>query len=258
MSFALPDALFFTGIDWAAETHAVCVMDAAGQDRGRVHDRAFRGRDRHADPPPGPVRRARRHAGRHRAAGRPPGGPAAGGRAPGGAGQAERDQDLAGRRGALGRQVRRRRRRGDRRVPAAARAQAEGRRPLLRPDQGAAHRRAHPRRPGGDAGRGHQPALGAAGGALARRQGHLRRRRVADQPGVPHPLPDPGRRRAPGREADGRVLRQARLLRPPHRRRAARPPALRPGRHHRRGPHRGAARRRARRGRRAHGPERRR
>ena len=30
MSFALPDALFFTGIGWAAETHAVCVMDAAG------------------------------------------------------------------------------------------------------------------------------------------------------------------------------------------------------------------------------------
>ena len=30
MSLALPDALFFTGIDWAAETHAVCVMDAAG------------------------------------------------------------------------------------------------------------------------------------------------------------------------------------------------------------------------------------
>ena len=30
MSFALPDALFFTGIDWAAETHAVCVLDAAG------------------------------------------------------------------------------------------------------------------------------------------------------------------------------------------------------------------------------------
>jgi transposase len=29
--FALPDALFFTGIDWAAETHAVCVMDAAGK-----------------------------------------------------------------------------------------------------------------------------------------------------------------------------------------------------------------------------------
>ena len=30
-SFALPDALFFTGIDWAAETHAVCVMDAGGK-----------------------------------------------------------------------------------------------------------------------------------------------------------------------------------------------------------------------------------
>lgn len=31
MSFALPDALFFTGIDWAAETHAVCVMNATGK-----------------------------------------------------------------------------------------------------------------------------------------------------------------------------------------------------------------------------------
>ena len=30
MSFALPEALFFTGIDWAAETHAVCVMDVGG------------------------------------------------------------------------------------------------------------------------------------------------------------------------------------------------------------------------------------
>jgi transposase len=29
--FALPEALFFTGIDWAAETHAVCVMNAAGK-----------------------------------------------------------------------------------------------------------------------------------------------------------------------------------------------------------------------------------
>jgi transposase len=27
----LPDALFFTGIDWAAESHAVCVTDAAGK-----------------------------------------------------------------------------------------------------------------------------------------------------------------------------------------------------------------------------------
>ena len=30
MSLALPEALFFTGIDWATETHAVCVMDAGG------------------------------------------------------------------------------------------------------------------------------------------------------------------------------------------------------------------------------------
>ena len=30
-SFALPDARFFTGIDWAAEVHAVCVLDAAGK-----------------------------------------------------------------------------------------------------------------------------------------------------------------------------------------------------------------------------------
>jgi transposase len=31
VSLALPDALFFTGIDWAAETRAVCVLDAAGK-----------------------------------------------------------------------------------------------------------------------------------------------------------------------------------------------------------------------------------
>ena len=31
MSLALPEALFFTGIDWAEVTHAVCVMDAAGK-----------------------------------------------------------------------------------------------------------------------------------------------------------------------------------------------------------------------------------
>ena len=31
MSLALPEALFFVGIDWAAETHAVCVLDPAGQ-----------------------------------------------------------------------------------------------------------------------------------------------------------------------------------------------------------------------------------
>lgn len=31
MSLAVPGAVFYTGIDWAAETHAVCVMDAAGK-----------------------------------------------------------------------------------------------------------------------------------------------------------------------------------------------------------------------------------
>jgi transposase len=31
VSLALPDALFFAGIDWAAEIHAVCVLDPAGQ-----------------------------------------------------------------------------------------------------------------------------------------------------------------------------------------------------------------------------------
>ena len=31
MSLALPEALLYTGIDWAAETHAVCVMDAGGK-----------------------------------------------------------------------------------------------------------------------------------------------------------------------------------------------------------------------------------
>ena len=31
MSLALSEALFFTGIDWAAEAHAVCVMDAGGK-----------------------------------------------------------------------------------------------------------------------------------------------------------------------------------------------------------------------------------
>ncbi len=31
MSLAVPIALFFVGIDWAAESHAVCVMDQAGK-----------------------------------------------------------------------------------------------------------------------------------------------------------------------------------------------------------------------------------
>ncbi|MGH3156141.1 MAG: IS110 family transposase, partial [Streptosporangiaceae bacterium] len=31
MSLAVPGAVFYVGIDWAAETHAVCVMDLAGK-----------------------------------------------------------------------------------------------------------------------------------------------------------------------------------------------------------------------------------
>ena len=94
MSLALPEALFFTGIDWAAATHAVCVMDAAGKITPS-HHRAQRGRDRPADPAPGRVRGPGQDPDCDRAAGRAAGGPAAGGRPPGGAGQPERDQDLA-------------------------------------------------------------------------------------------------------------------------------------------------------------------
>jgi Transposase len=31
LSLALPEAQVFVGIDWAAEVHAVCVMNAAGK-----------------------------------------------------------------------------------------------------------------------------------------------------------------------------------------------------------------------------------
>ena len=31
MSLSVPEAVFYTGIDWAAETHAVCVLDTAGK-----------------------------------------------------------------------------------------------------------------------------------------------------------------------------------------------------------------------------------
>ena len=46
----------------------------------------------------------------------------------------------------------------------------------------------------------------------------LRRRRVADRAGVPVPLPDRGRRPAPRRAADGTFCVKTRLQRPPHRR----------------------------------------
>lgn len=74
-------------------------------------------------------------------------------------------------------------------------------------DARASHRRAHPYRSGAEAGGGRQPARRAAGGVLARRQGRLRRRRVADQPGVPDPLPHPCQRQEPGRQADGRLIK---------------------------------------------------
>jgi Transposase len=99
VSLALPDARLFTGIDWAAETHAVCVLDAAGKIVAEftIEHSAdgiaslIRRLARYGDPGDLPV-----------AIERPDGrlaGPAAGGRAPGGAGQAERDKGLAGRRG---------------------------------------------------------------------------------------------------------------------------------------------------------------
>ena len=31
MSLSVPEAVFYTGIDWAAETHAVCVLDGSGK-----------------------------------------------------------------------------------------------------------------------------------------------------------------------------------------------------------------------------------
>ena len=74
--------------------------------------------------------------------------------------------------------------------------------------------------------------LGAClpGRLLARRQGRVRRPGQPDHPRLPGPLPDPGVGRPPGRAPHGRVLDQARLLRPPTRRRAAGPPARCPTR----------------------------
>ena len=95
--------------------------------------------------------------------------------------------------------------------------------PLLRRDQGVADGGPHPRRPGRHAGRSDQPARRPAGCALARRQGDLRRHRIADRVGVPDPLPDRRRGPPPGRETPRRVLRQARLLRPPLRRASCSP-----------------------------------
>jgi hypothetical protein len=93
VSLALPEALFYTGIDWASATHAVCVMDAAGKITTEftiAHTadgitQLIRRLARYGDPAAIPIAIERPNAG----------GPAAGGRSPGGAGQPERDQDLA-------------------------------------------------------------------------------------------------------------------------------------------------------------------
>jgi transposase len=60
---------------------------------------------------------------------------------------------------------------------------------------------------------------------------NLRRRRVADRPGVLDPLPDRPTRGSPGRQTPDRVLRQARLLRSAARRTPAGPAARRTRRH---------------------------
>ena len=56
MSFALPDALFFTGIDWAAETHAICVMEAGGKIAAQFTIEHSADGIAAADPPAGPLR----------------------------------------------------------------------------------------------------------------------------------------------------------------------------------------------------------
>ena len=86
--------------------------------------------------------------------------------------------------------------------------------------------------------------------------GHFRRRGIPDQPGVPDPLPGPGIGPSPRREADGHILGQARLFRPPRRGRPSGTAPPGPGRDGRRGPHRSAARRRPGPGDRPHGAQR--
>ena len=239
MPFTLPEALFFTGIDWAAETHAVCVMDTGG----KVVMTGFT-IEHSADGIAALIRRLARYgeAGEVPVAIERPDG---------------RLVDLLLEAGHPVVPVK----------PNAIKAWRDGE--VLsgaKSDAGDAaviaeylRLRAHKLRvvaPHCDQTRAMRTVVRTRDDLVAMRvaatnqlsalleahwpgRGHLRRCRVADQPGVPHPLPHPGRGRAPGREADGRILRQARLLRPPHRRRVARPAALRTGRRPRRGAHRG-------------------
>ena len=79
-----------------------------------------------------------------------------------------------------------------------------------------------PRRPGRAARRRPQPARGLPGRLLARCQGGVRRCVQRDRPGFLGALPDARLGPGAGRQAHGRLLDQARLLRPPASRRAAR------------------------------------
>jgi transposase len=190
VSFTLPDALFFTGIDWAAETHAVCVLDAGGKiaaefvtehsaDGIATLIRRLACYGQAGDLPVAIERPDGRLVDLLLEAGHPvvPVKP--------NAIKTWRDGEVlsgaksdAGDAAVIAEYLRLRAHKLTVAVPYSDETRAL--RTVVRTR--------------GD----HQPAVGAAGRALARRQGHLRRRRVADQPGVPHPLPDPGRGRPPG------------------------------------------------------------
>ena len=222
------------GIDWASRTHAVCVLD----DAGRMVTASPSSTPPTGSPawrPGWPPRCPATLPVGDRAPGRPAGRPAAGGRASGGAGQDQGHQGLARSRGALGRQVRPGRRRGDRRVPAAAAAPAARLRCRSPPRPGRCARSSRTRdRPG-------RPRVAATNQLAALLE--------AFWPGaeaifadVASPIslafltryPTPPRPPA-WASAHGGVLCQARLLRSPHRRRPARAAARRPRRHDRTG-----------------------
>ena len=141
----VPEALFYVGIDWATETHAICVLTAAGRIKAQfMIDHTASG---FADL----LRRLGRLTGN-------PGDVPIGIERPDGrlvdalleAGfpvvpvKPERDQNLARRGSSLRREIRRRRRHRHRRIPATAGASPATRDSILRPDQGVADRGPHP------------------------------------------------------------------------------------------------------------------
>ena len=195
MSFALPDALFFTGIDWAAETHAVCVLDAAGKIAAEftIEHSAdgiatlIRRLARYGDPGDMPVAIERpdgRLVDLLLEAGHPvvPVKP--------NAIKTWRDGEVlsgaksdAGDAAVIAEYLRLRAHKLKAAAPYSDKTKAL--RTVVRTRGDLVGMRVAAT----------NQLVRAAGGALARRQGHLRRRRIADQPGVPHPLPHPGRRR---------------------------------------------------------------